>query len=229
MPVTKDEMVYELAEPQHGYFTSAQAKAAGLLQDMLTKMARRGVIERVSRGVYRMTNYPVSPYSQFMEVVLWPQEGVQAVISHHSALALHGLSDVSPSTVHITLPLGHRVRRAVPKHLTLHHAALAGNEIQVLEGVQVTTPVRSIIDCHAVHLGRALLRQAIEQGRETGKLLAREAKQLDELLGGGMTTKSAAATESLPSSSSSSSSSSSCCSSSSYSSTQSPSKSASKS
>jgi len=214
VPVTKDELVYALAEPQHGYFTSAQAKAAGLLVDMLQKMARRGVIERVSRGVYRMMNFPLSPYSQLMEAVLWPHEGVQAVISHHSALAFHGLSDVSPSTVHITLPLGYRVRRAVPKHLTLHYAALAESDIQALDGVSVTTPTRSIMDAHAAHLGRALLRQAIEQGRETGKLLAREAKQLDELLADSVTANPAAPSGSpspsspSPSSSSSSSSSS---------------------
>lgn len=42
VPVAKDQELYALAESQHGYFTSAQAKAAGLLQNTLTHMARRG-------------------------------------------------------------------------------------------------------------------------------------------------------------------------------------------
>ncbi len=182
MPITKDQMVYELAEPQHGYFTSAQARSAGLLKDMLVKMARRGAIERVSRGVYRVINFPVSPFSQYVEAMLWPQQGVRAVISHVSALTFHGLSDVSPSTIHITLPLGHRVRREIPKHLTLHYAALAESDVQMLDGVAVTAPMRSILDSSAEHLSSALVRQAIEQGRDTGKLLARESAQLEEML-----------------------------------------------
>lgn len=182
MPVTKDEEVYALAEPQHGYFTSAQAKAAGLIQNTLTMMAHRGAIERVSRGVYRIANYPVSPLSQYMEAVLWPQAGIKGVISHQSALAFHGLSDVSPAKVHITVSPDHRVRRDTPAYLVLHSARLEDSDVQVLNGIPVTTPVRSILDCHAAHVGRALLRQAIEDGRANGKLLARDVALLDSLL-----------------------------------------------
>jgi hypothetical protein len=206
MPITKDEAVYALAEAQHGYFTTAQAEAAGLRRNMLTKMAIRGAVERVSRGVYRITHFPISPFSQYVEAMLWPEGGVQAVISHQSALAFHGLSDVSPSKIHITLPRSHRVRREPPKHLALHYGPLDESDVQVLEGVSVTTPARSIGDAHSAHLSRALLRQAIEQGRETGKLSAQEAQQLEELLADGATTTSAAAPRSPCSRSSSSSS-----------------------
>ena len=179
MPVTKDEEVYALAEPQHGYFTSAQAKAAGLIQNTLTKMAHRGVIERVSRGVYRIVNYPVSHLSQYMEAVLWPQGGTHGVISHQSALAFHGLSDVSPAKIHVTLSPEYRVRRHTPSYLMIHSARLEERDVQVLNGIPVTTPVRSILDCHAARIARAHVRQAIEDGRANGKLLAREVAQLE--------------------------------------------------
>jgi predicted transcriptional regulator of viral defense system len=39
---------------------------------------------------------------------------VRGTISHESALALYGLSDVSPSKVHITLPPALRIRRTPP-------------------------------------------------------------------------------------------------------------------
>jgi predicted transcriptional regulator of viral defense system len=183
MPATKQEQIYALAEPQHGYFTSAQAKADGLLQNTLTAMANRGVIERVSRGVYRLVNFPFSQLSQYMEAVLWPQEGVIGVISHQSALAFHGLSDVSPARVHITVSPDHRVRRDTPRHLAIHRARLAEQDVEVLDGIPVTTPVQSILDSHSAHLSRALIRQAIEDGRRTGKLLARDATRLEQELG----------------------------------------------
>lgn len=86
MPVTHIARIHELAEQQHGYFTTAQATAAGIRRSALTLMARRGILERVSQGLYRIASYPVSPLGSYMEAVLWPQRGVQAVLSHATAL-----------------------------------------------------------------------------------------------------------------------------------------------
>jgi predicted transcriptional regulator of viral defense system len=182
MPATKDEELLALAEPQHGYFTSAQAKNAGLIQNTLTHMARRGVIERVSRGVYRLVKYPVSQLGQYMEATLWPQAGTQGVISHQSALAFHGMSDVSPAKVHITVPPEYRVRREIPNYLEIHAARLDKRDIQVLNGIPVTTPVRSILDCQAAHVRSALIRQAMEDGRAAGKLTAKDIAYLESAI-----------------------------------------------
>ncbi len=182
MPPPQTDRIFDIAEPQHGYFTSAQAREAGISQNAVTLMARRGAIQRVSRGVYRMARFPMSPFSQYMEAVLWPQEGIRGVLSHESALSFHGLSDVSPSKVHITLARAQRVRRHVPGHLVVHHADLGALDVQVLDGVPVTTPRRSIMDCHDEHLGRALIRQAIDDGRASGKLLTRDAEDLEARL-----------------------------------------------
>ncbi|MBI1874658.1 MAG: type IV toxin-antitoxin system AbiEi family antitoxin domain-containing protein [Acidobacteria bacterium] len=182
-----DTTLYELAEAQAGYFTAAQARAAGLHQVRLAQLNRRGDIERVTRGVYRLTRYPISPLGQYMEAALWPQvrrPDAQGVISHESALAIYGLSDASPASVHVTLPVEFRIRRAVPKRLALHYADLKPTDVQKVEGVPVTTAARAIRDAHAGHLGAALIRQAINDGRRTGHLTLDQAEQLEqELLG----------------------------------------------
>ena len=106
------------------------------------------------------------------------------MISHESALAIYGLSDASPAKVHLTLPTGLRIRRAAPKHLVLHYADLSQSDERRVEGVPVTTPARAIRDAHASHLGPALIRQAIADGRRTGHLTLSEADTLEqELLG----------------------------------------------
>jgi hypothetical protein len=81
MPIPKDEAVYAFAEPQHGHFTTAQGNSVGLGRNMLSEMFVRAAIERVSRGVYRVTHFPISPFSQYVEAMLWPEGGVQAVIA----------------------------------------------------------------------------------------------------------------------------------------------------
>src|SRR5439155_8582758 len=66
-----DTTLYELAESQAGYFTAAQARAAGLHPVRLVQLERNDDIERLSRGVYRLARYPISPFGQYMEASLW--------------------------------------------------------------------------------------------------------------------------------------------------------------
>ena len=182
-----DTVLYEIAEDQSGFFTAAQARAAGLHQVRLVQLAQRGDIERETRGVYRVTRFPVSQLGHYMAAVLWPQvrrPDLIGVVSHQSALSIHGLSDVSPARIHLTLPGTVRLRRLIPKTLVIHYADLAPGDVERVEGVPVTTPSRSIRDAHASHLGSALVRKAIADGRRTGALRLAEAKALErELLG----------------------------------------------
>lgn len=187
LPREWDSRLYEIAEGQLGYFTAAQARAAGVLQVRLVQLHKSGDVERVSRGVYRLTRYPASPLGHYMEAALWPQvrrPDARGVISHASALTLYGMSDVSPAKVHLTLPTTMRVRRSVPRQLIIHYADLARADVQRVEGMPVTAPARTIRDVHAAHLGPALVRQAIDDGRRTGQLSFDQADQLErELLG----------------------------------------------
>ena len=185
MPATTyPDTVFALAENRHGYFTAAEARAAGIPAVELVKMASRGVLERISWGVYRLTRFPLSPRAQYVEAVLWPQRGGAGVLSHESALALHELSDVSPSKVHITVPPKHRVRRAIPRYLVVHHGLLDAQDVETVDTIPVTTPARTIRDCYAANLGLAVVRQAIADGRATGRLTRAEADTLEqELLG----------------------------------------------
>jgi predicted transcriptional regulator of viral defense system len=183
MPGSAYVAIYEIAEEQNGYVTAAQAAAVDVGKGTLAKMARRGVLERVSWGVYRLSRFPSSPLDQYVEASLWPLSA-RGVVSHESALAVYGLSDVSPAKIHVTVPRSVRVRRRLPAGLVVHRADLGPGEMQVHEGVPVTTPERTIRDCHAAHLGPALVRQAIRDGRRTGHLRVAQAEKLErELLG----------------------------------------------
>ena len=182
-----DTVLYQIAEGQSGFFTAAQARAAGLHQVRLVQLAQQGDIERETRGVYRFTRFPMSQLGHYMAAVLWPQvrrPDVVGVVSHQSALSIHGLSDVSPARIHLTLPASVRLRRQVPKALVIHYANLAPGDVERVEGVPVTTPSRSIRDAHASHLGSELVGKAIADGRRSGALRLAEADRLErELLG----------------------------------------------
>ncbi len=178
------QRIYRIAEDQHGYFTARQAREAGVNPMAVVMMAGRGAVERTSHGVYRVVRFPAGspPLGQYVEASLWPH-GTRGVISHESALALYEMSDANPSKLHITVPAKFRIRRKVPGYLVVHHADLQPHEIQPFEGIPVTAPERTIRDCHARHLPRALIRQAIDDARRHGLLTMRDAARLQDELG----------------------------------------------
>jgi predicted transcriptional regulator of viral defense system len=106
----------------------------------------------------------------------------KAVISHESALAAVGLTDVIPARVHVTVP---RSRRNLPmvsgiaKHTTTK--AFQAHDVVVRNGVQITSPIRSILDSVEAGLAPEHVDQAILQGVERGLIsatqLQRDAKK----------------------------------------------------
>ena len=173
--------IYDIAEDQMGYVTTAQAEASGVHPVLLVQLARRGRLQRVSRGVYRVVEFPAQPLEQYMQATLWPH-GRRGVLSHETALGLYEISDVDPPKVHITLPPDFRIQREIPAHLVVHQDSLTPDEITRHEGMPITTPERTIRDCIAAHLGAALLAPAIEQARRFGMLNAATAARLERAL-----------------------------------------------
>lgn len=183
MPGAKYTTIFDVGADQYGYLTVEQAGEAGVRAKTLHAMTRRGTLERVSSGLYRISAISPAPRAELMEASLWPR-GVRGVISHDSALVLHGLSDVNPARIHVTVPRRHRILRRVPALYVVHRADLAPREVEHVGGIPVTSPVRTIRDCHAAHLGRALLRQAVDDGLRLGLLRPAEAERLSSDLWG---------------------------------------------
>lgn len=184
MPGEMFSAVYEIAADQAGYLTAAQAREAGVDPMALVMMERRQTLERVSRGVYRLVQFPHGQLAEYMEAALWPI-GTRGVISHESALALYGISEANPAKIHVTVPAGYRVRRQAPRRLKLHHADLPDADHTVFEGIPVTTIGRTIRDCQASYVGADLLSQAIVDAERIGLMSRREAKRLRTTLNAG--------------------------------------------
>jgi predicted transcriptional regulator of viral defense system len=178
MPTAAYRALYNLAEDQMGYVTTAHAAAVGVRPMTLVMMTKRGALERVSRGVYRLVDFPVQPLTQYMQATLWPYER-PGVLSHATALSLYELSDADPAKVHITIPADFRVQRQIPEYLVVHRGELAREDVTRLEGMPITTPARTIRDCIEAHLGPALLNQAIDEARHAGMLGATVAADLE--------------------------------------------------
>jgi predicted transcriptional regulator of viral defense system len=91
------------------------------------------------------------------------------VLSHQTALSLHGLSDVLPAQVLLTLPEAWRRRRfRVPAGVTLHNADVAPEARSWFGPVPATSAARTLSDSAQDRLSPELLRQAAQQALRRG-------------------------------------------------------------
>lgn len=159
--------LFETASAQDGYFTTAQAAAAGFSSQLLLKHIHAGRVARTRRGIYRLVHFPAGEHEALVIAWLWSDRA--GVLSHQTALALQGLSDALPAQVHLTLPSAWRRRRfRVPAGVVLHHADVAAEERGWFGAVPITGPRRTLNDCARTGLPPDLLRQAARQALRRG-------------------------------------------------------------
>ena len=161
------DRLYETAAGQEGMFTTQQAAEAGYSPQLLVHYVRKGRAVRLHRGLYRLVHFPAGDHEDLVAIWLWSER--RGTLSHQTALALHGLSDVLPARIHLTLPLewAHR-RLRVPEGVVLHHAHVLPKERSWFGAVPTTSPGRALNDCAREGLSPELLRQGAQQALGRG-------------------------------------------------------------
>jgi predicted transcriptional regulator of viral defense system len=81
---------------------------------------------------------------------------------------LHGLSDVNPSRIHLTVPRDNYPRAAGGDLYRLHRRTLADAEVTEVDGIPTTTVERTIRDCLADGTDPHQLRLAIDRAEVEG-------------------------------------------------------------
>jgi predicted transcriptional regulator of viral defense system len=165
-----------LVAAQHGYFSTAQAAAAGISRRALVDRVRRGVIERAAHGVYRLCGAPATQLDSFYAFSV---AAPSATFSHDTALELYGVSDVLPRMVHVTVPPGSGLKRRPGN--TIHRSVIAPAERVIRDGVWVTSLVRTLADCAKSGTDPEQLLAALSEGRERGMLTPDDITRLRRL------------------------------------------------
>ncbi len=173
--------LFETAGAQEGHFTTKQAAEAGYSSQLLLKHIRAGRVARTRRGIYRLVHFPAGEHEELVTVWLWSDQ--VGVISHDTALALHGLSDSLPAHLHLTLPSTWRRRRfRVPAGVVLHYADVPRKDRDWFGAVPTTNTKRTLNDCAREGLSPELLRQAAEQALRRGIVTIAELGRVEEAL-----------------------------------------------
>jgi predicted transcriptional regulator of viral defense system len=181
--------LFEIAAGQQGLFTTQQAAEAGHSSQLLRHHVHARRVVRVRRGVYRLVHFPVGEHEELVAAWLWSERA--GAISHQTALALHQLSDVLPSRIHLTLPSAWRKRRfRVPADIVLHHADVSPEDRVWFGGVPATSARRTLNDCAEQGLSPGLLQQAAQQALLRGIVTSVELAAVEAALApfGGLST-----------------------------------------
>ncbi|WP_293914327.1 type IV toxin-antitoxin system AbiEi family antitoxin domain-containing protein [Deinococcus sp.] len=120
MPTTKTtpDQLLDLFQAQGGLLTARAARQAGLPSMAITRLLEKGLIERIQRGVYRLTDESELPTADLealdlLEVQLRSPYARPCLVS---ALHLHGLSTTRPAALQLAIPRHrHRPRIETPQ------------------------------------------------------------------------------------------------------------------
>ena len=161
---TLDSLAFE----QAGYFSAAQAVAVGYSYQAQKYHVDAGNWVRVDRGIFRLRGWPLGSEDVYVRWTLW--SGGRGVVSHDSALAVHGLSDVDPVKVHLTVPPGFG---ATDDLVELHVGDLAEDERDQRRGWAVTTPLRTLADVAATDASQEQVDRAVADALRLGLVTRR--------------------------------------------------------
>ena len=173
------EKVYALLKERGGYLMTKEARANGVENKTLQRMADRGLIERVAYGLY--TGADIFPDPFFVTQYRCPK----GVFSNETALFLHDLSDRDPFKLMMTIPSGWNTQLLTDENILFFYNSpkkmgLGVCETETPAGMKVKAydAERTLCDClrNIDRLDRELVLTALkryikDRTRDSAKLL----------------------------------------------------------
>ncbi|MFZ4100207.1 MAG: type IV toxin-antitoxin system AbiEi family antitoxin domain-containing protein [Chlamydiia bacterium] len=133
-----------------GQLRMSEALELGITRSMLYSLRDKGIIEQVSRGVYRLSELPPTSSPDLITVSLrFPN----AIICLISALSYHNLTTQVPHRVSVAVPRNSRVPSLHYPPLLVHRfsgpAYSSGIEEHPMDGliVKIYSPEKTLADC----------------------------------------------------------------------------------
>ncbi len=140
----------EIFHQHGGQLRMSEALAAGISRYMLYSLRDKGLIEQVSRGIYRLAELPPIGNPDLVTVALrFPN----AAVCLTSALAYHGLTTQIPHEVSVAVSRNSRLPSLdfppIRAHKFAETAFNAGVEEHQIDGVPVRiySPEKTLADC----------------------------------------------------------------------------------
>jgi very-short-patch-repair endonuclease len=164
-----------IAARQHGVISRRGLLRIGVHPEQVKRLIRAGFLHPIHAGVYAVGHTNLSREGVWMAAVL--AGGQTAVLSHHSAAALHRLIDPGdPTPLHVTA----RQKGLVRPGIHFHSSPLIANERTKRRGIPTTTVHRTVLEL-AAHLDAFALERLLAEAHFRGHRDPRPFARLIEL------------------------------------------------
>jgi very-short-patch-repair endonuclease len=168
MFLASDRILAEIASTQDGVFTTKDARRVGLAKPQVDRRVGRSW-SLLYEGVYRIAGAPATWRSEVRAAAF--AAGERAAISHRSAAAIYEIPAGRRDLIELTCV---RWKRTVRPGLVVHESRrLDSRDIQLVDGIPVTTPERTLLDL-ASQFPRANYLEFIVQAARRKRLLTHE-------------------------------------------------------
>ncbi len=171
--MTYRQQLRELAAENYGYVTTEDAAGLGVPAVELRKLASRGALRHVRRGVYRFADARRTERDAYAEAVV--RVGPDAYLIGDAVLGLLGLAMVEPKRIKVGVP--RRTRHKRPGFVDIVQRDVPPELLTTYKGIRATTVAQALMDSRATVMKERLL-DALTQAKRDGLIHADEAARL---------------------------------------------------
>ncbi|WP_165046318.1 type IV toxin-antitoxin system AbiEi family antitoxin domain-containing protein [Adlercreutzia sp. ZJ138] len=137
-----DDIIYDIASDNFGLITSAEAREAGVSNMELVQYARRGRLERIGQGLYRLTRRTPEANDSYAAAVALV--GPEAYLYGEGVLGMLELCPVNPAYIPVATPK--RVRKQLPSYIRVVNPR-EEDAVETYDGIRSQSVAAAIRSC----------------------------------------------------------------------------------
>lgn len=142
--MTYRQDLWDVASVNHGVVTTAEAEEAGVPAVEMRKLAQRGVLKRLARGVYLHTQVPRDRFTDAAEAVA--TVGPDGFLEWDAVLSLYDLALVDPPFVQVGVTRRYRGTPRAHVRVSSRHHPMDAQNLTYHEGIRGVTVERALLD-----------------------------------------------------------------------------------
>lgn len=121
--MNKSDMMSEFISNSNGYLISSKAKEAGFSKQYISDYVFAHNLQRVASGIY------ITDDTWQDDMFITQSVNSAVILSHESALALHGLTEKEPSQIVVSVPRGYNATHLRKAGIAVHTLVRKNYEI----------------------------------------------------------------------------------------------------
>jgi predicted transcriptional regulator of viral defense system len=168
------------------FFRTRDLDELGISYYQLQQLVARGSVERVARGLYRLTSADTTEYHSLAAACARIPGGIVCLLS---ALGYHDIGSQVPRRIWIAIP--HKAREPRIPEFPIRIVRFSGASLQYgierisIEGVpvRITNPARTVVDCFRFRriVGRDVALEALRESLRERKVTTSELWRVAEV------------------------------------------------